>query len=111
MPVVLGKDYYSADVVPPGSFISVQDFPSVKALAKYLLNLDKNDTAYNEYFSWKKKFGSKKSFNPVACKACDALHDECLKPKVYYDMFKKFWNEDIDCKRREEILSRLIDKE
>ena len=44
MPVVLGKDYYSADVVPPGSFISVQDFPSVKALAKYLLYLDKNDT-------------------------------------------------------------------
>ena len=112
VPIVLAKDYYSADVVPPGSFISVQDFPSVKALAEYLLYLDKNDTAYNEYFSWKKKFASNGVFADfVACKVCDALHDECLKPKVYYDMLKTFWNEDIDCKKREEILSRLIDKE
>ena len=110
VPIVLAKDYYSADVVPPGSFISVQDFPSVKALAKYLLYLNKNDIAYNEYFSWKKKFASNGIYDSVACKVCDALHDECLKPKVYYDIFKTFWNEDIDCKKREEILSRLIDK-
>ena len=51
MPVVLSRDYYSADVVPPASCISVQDFPSLKAFAEYLLYLDKNDTAYNEYFS------------------------------------------------------------
>ena len=112
VPVVLAKDYYSADVVPPGSFISVQDFPSVKALAEYLLYLDKNDTAYNEYFSWKEKFADQQNeFNFSACKVCDAMHDECLKPKVYYDMFKKFWNEDVDCKKREQTLSRLIEKE
>ena len=110
VPVVLAKDYYRTDVVPPGSFISVQDFPSVKALAEYLLYLDKNDTAYNEYFSWKQKFVSKRNFNFPACDVCDALHNECLKPKVYYDMFKTFWNEDIDCKKREQTLSRLIGK-
>ena len=111
VPVVLAKDYYSADVVPPGSFISVQDFPSVKALAEYLLYLDKNDTAYNEYFSWKQKFASKSIDSFPACDVCDALHDECLKPKVYSDMFKTFWNEDVDCKKREQTLSRLIEKE
>ena len=111
VPVVLARDYYSADVVPPASFISVQDFPSVKALAGYLLYLDGNDTAYNEYFSWKQKFVSKRNFHFAACKVCDALHDGRLKPKVYYDMFKKFWNEDVDCKKREETLLRLIGKE
>ena len=97
MPVVLSRDYYSADVVPPASFISVQDFPSVKALAEYLLHLDKNDTAYNEYFSWRQKFVSRRNqFNFEACKVCNALHDGRLKPNVYCDMFKKFWNEDVD---------------
>eukprot|EP00727_Mastigamoeba_balamuthi_P010251 m51a1_g5849 hypothetical protein (766) ;mRNA; r:327797-331385 len=33
--------------------ISVHDFASPKELAKYLLYLDKNETAYNEYLSWK----------------------------------------------------------
>ena len=112
VPVVLARDYYSADVVPPASFISVQDFPSVKALAEYLLYLAKNDTAYNEYFSWRQKFVSNGNFHFKACKLCDALHDGRLKPKAYSDdMFKKFWNKDIDCKTREETLSRLIDKE
>ena len=111
VPVVLTKDYYSADVVPPGSFISVQDFTSVKALADYLVYLDKNDTAYNEHFSWKQKFVSKKINSFPACDVCDALHDECLKPTVYKDMFKTFWNEDVDCKKREQTLSRLIEKD
>ena len=45
VPVVLARDYYSADVVPPASFISVQDFPSVKALAGYLLYLHISKTS------------------------------------------------------------------
>ena len=112
VPVVLAKDYYSADAVPPDSFISVQDFPSVKALAEYLLYLDKNDHAYNQYFSWKEKFVAKRIFSGFpACDVCDALHNECLKPTAYYDMFKKFWNEDVDCRNREQTLSRLIENE
>ena len=113
VPVVLAKDYYSDDVVPPGSFISVQDFPSVKALAEYLLYLDKNDTAYNEYFSWKSKFAGQQKlrFRYAACDICEALHNECLAPKVYHNIFKTFWNEDIDCKGREETLSELLHKE
>ena len=111
MPVVLTKDYYSADVVPPGSFISVQDFPSVKAWAEYLVYLDKNGNAYNEYFTWKKTFAEQQSdFNFATCDVCDALHDECLKPTVYKDMFKTFWNEDVDCKKHEQKLSALIEK-
>ena len=111
VPVVLAKDYYSADVVPPGSFISVQDFPSVKALAEYLLYLDKNDTAYNEYFSWKQKFANQQKlrFRYAACDICEALHNQCLEPKVYHNIFQTFWNEDVDCKGREQKLSELLD--
>ena len=112
VPIVLAKDYYGPDVVPPGSFISVQDFPSVKALAEYLLYLDKNDTAYNEYFTWKQEFAyeQKLRFRYAACEICDALHNECLKPKVYHNIFKTFWNEEVDCTQREQALLKLIDR-
>ena len=96
MPVVLSRDCYSANVITPASFISLQDFPSVKALTEYLLHLDKNDTAYNEYFSWRQKFVSwGNQFNFKVCKVCNGLHDGRLKPSVYYDMFKTFWNDDV----------------
>ena len=102
VPVVLSRDCYSADVIPPASFIRVKDFPSVKALAEYLLHLDKNDTAYNEYFSRRQKFVSRRNqFNFKACKVCNGLHDGRLKPSVYYDMFKTFWNDDVDEKSAE----------
>ena len=107
VPIVLAKDIYSP-VAPPGSFISVQDFPSVKALAKYLLYLDKNDTAYNEYFHWRQKFGSHKKHMPqFACDICEALHDNCLQPKVYHDM-TTFWNRSADCEEKELSLLKLI---
>ncbi|KAA0197302.1 hypothetical protein HAZT_HAZT006526 [Hyalella azteca] len=49
LPVVYGLGAYE-ETAPPHSFINVFDFPSVRHLADYLIYLDKNDTAYNEYF-------------------------------------------------------------
>ena len=49
VPVVYGLGNYSA-VAPPHSYIDALSFPSVNALADYLLYLHHNDTAYNEYF-------------------------------------------------------------
>ena len=113
VPITLTRDFYTPDIVPPGSFISVQDFPSVKALAEYLLYLDKNDTAYNEYFTWKKEFVDERTWRltHTACDICDALHDECVKPKFYKDIFKTFWNVDVDCKEKERKLLQLIHRE
>ena len=49
VPVVYGLGSYDT-ILPPKSYINALDFKSVRALGKYLLYLDKNDTAYNEYF-------------------------------------------------------------
>lgn len=53
VPVVWGarKEDYEA-VLPPGSFIYASDY-TAEALVEYLLYLDKNDTAYREYFNWR----------------------------------------------------------
>lgn len=55
LPIVMGaplKDYEL--VAPYKSFIHVDQFPEgPEALARYLHQLDRNDTLYNEYFQWK----------------------------------------------------------
>ena len=51
VPVVYGAGPYDT-IAPPKSYINVFDFKNVHELAEYLLYLDKNDTAYNEYFRW-----------------------------------------------------------
>ena len=55
VPVVWGSkksDYLK--VIPEGSAIFVEDFSSVEDLADYIDYLDRNETAYLEYFEWRK---------------------------------------------------------
>ena len=75
VPVVRGGGDYKA-ALPPGSYINVEDFSSVKALADYLLMLSKNDVMYRQYFEWKKHFevvsGNYKAY--VHCQVCAFLN-------------------------------------
>ncbi|CAK8687512.1 unnamed protein product [Clavelina lepadiformis] len=53
VPVVWGPSKKDVEkLAPTGSFIHTDDFKSPADLAKYLLYLDSNDTAYREYFKW-----------------------------------------------------------
>lgn len=55
VPVYLGAP--NVEDFAPGDhcFINTADFESPKALANYLLELDKDEAAYEAYFAWKKK--------------------------------------------------------
>ncbi len=57
--------------VPRSGFIDVRDFNTVKDLADYLKYLDRNSTAYNSYFNWKRfvQFDSPIEFGPI-CDMC-----------------------------------------
>ena len=53
VPVVWGPSKKDVTrLTPTKSFIHSEDFDSPASLASYLLYLDKNDTAYREYFNW-----------------------------------------------------------
>lgn len=52
VPIVLSAPDV-AHHLPPGSFIDVMDFPSVAALVKHLEALDRDDTAYAAYHTWR----------------------------------------------------------
>ena len=53
VPVVWGPSKEDVTrLAPTKSFIHAEDFESPSKLATYLLYLNKNDTAYREYFQW-----------------------------------------------------------
>ncbi|XP_047739532.1 alpha-(1,3)-fucosyltransferase C [Hyalella azteca] len=79
VPVVYGLGYERTQI-PKGAYIDVMDFASVQDLASYLLYLDSNDTAYNEYFRWKeegyKVFEDQNEvYKKTFCDVCERLHE------------------------------------
>ncbi|XP_012563479.3 glycoprotein 3-alpha-L-fucosyltransferase A [Hydra vulgaris] len=85
VPIVMGahpNEY--KNIAPPHSYIHVDDFPSVKDLAKYLIFLDQNDLYYNQYFLWK----NTGSFidTKFTCRLCAMAHLATLFPMWYSDL-------------------------
>ena len=71
----------------PGSYINVMDFKTVKQLAEYLQYLDKNNTAYNEYFKWRKMYKVSGWPDRLFCHICGMFDpDNPPKTKVYDDL-------------------------
>jgi len=81
VPVVLGKGNYSK-IAPAKSYIDAQDFETPQKLAEYLEYLDKNETAYAEYFEWKKYFKMTYS-DSLFCQLCKFLNDDKMPVKIY----------------------------
>ena len=108
IPVVMGGASYEDErLAIPGSFINVVDFESVEALAKYLVYLNANDTAYNEYFWWKKEFKVVWSLDSWPCMVCKALNNDSLPAKVY-DNLGDFWGVAKNCGRNVDKIRKLI---
>jgi len=60
--VVLGKRNYKFAGVPKNALIFADDFCSASDLAEYLLYLNKNDTAYSQYYTWRRLYQVFKTF-------------------------------------------------
>ena len=111
VPIVMGAGPYDdPKVAIPGSYINVEDFPTVKALADYLNYLDKNDTAYNEYFTWKNKYKPNDDvgwpFPDIwVCDICKKLLTE--NAVSTYDRLSDFWSQN-DCKGKEKTILKVV---
>lgn len=99
IPIVLDIHGHLAKVAPPHSYINAAQFSTMRQLADYLVELDGNDTLYNEYFWWKPHFqvrDSGQDINMGMCRLCAALHDETLPPKVYHNL-TDWWEQQSTC--------------
>ena len=78
IPIVLGgANYKDPRLAIPGSFINVFDFKNPKQLIEYIQKVDSNDTLFNSYFAWKKKY----MFSSEAFECHPAIYDICSKIK------------------------------
>ena len=107
VPVVMGGANYDSRVAIPGSFINVVDFTSIKELAHYLLYLNRNDTAYSQFFQWKMHF--KRVLPPWICQVCAALSNNTIADtnKVYQN-FHEFWDTRHTCGNNEHKIHEML---
>ena len=101
IPIVLGGANYTKLAIP-GSYINVLDFKSVKDLADYLHYLDKNSTAYNEYFKWRQIYRTVSlSF---FCTFCETISlNTSFKPTGNTDL-TDFWFTKGKCSQKDQIV-------
>ena len=108
VPIVLGSAEYEK-YLPAHSYISIRDFSSPRELAKYLDILDRNDTLYNEYFHWKKKYTCHNtppglSLECLVCRhANEHINDIEIAPSI-----AEFWSYD-QCMSTKEFYKGVAD--
>lgn len=101
--VMGGADYEK--LAPPHSYVNVLDYPSPRALASYLLELDQDKEKYLSYFWWQDFYhvrpnavelqGRIDNYAQAMCRLCEKLHTDHA-PKLYKDM-RSWWTAQSGC--------------
>ncbi|ESO95723.1 hypothetical protein LOTGIDRAFT_95386, partial [Lottia gigantea] len=83
LPVVYGGGNYK-EIAPPHSYIDIRDFNNAQEVADYLSYLERNNTAYNKYFKWRKEY--KVTMGNDWCKLCQTVNVKRIPNQVYTDL-------------------------
>ncbi|XP_069821591.1 4-galactosyl-N-acetylglucosaminide 3-alpha-L-fucosyltransferase FUT6-like [Dendropsophus ebraccatus] len=78
VPIVMGPTRQNYErFIPKDSFIHVEDFSSAKELAEYILKLDKDEKAYQQYFTWRSRLHpiGRTNWQTHYCRVCKALKE------------------------------------
>ena len=94
IPVVMGAIDKDSSIIK-GSYIDIADFKTIEKLAKYLHYLNRNSTAYNEYFKWRYQYEVVSKIDSM-CEVCKAAHHIKQREKVY-DNIDGFWSKEQNC--------------
>lgn len=110
----LSREYEMA--LPPHSVIFAESFPDVPALARHIEYLTANETAYAEYFWWKRHYapvilgamgksktaGLPERFNPFCnfCKMLNGVTEDVMPvdSSPRYANFLRFWTNQAGCR-------------
>ena len=112
LPIALGAplDHYNT-LLPPGSFLHVDNFTSPRELARHLRKLDGNRTLYNSYFAWRVHYELKPQrlqhdrdiLQRVWCELCERLWKDPPLQDKYYNI-SEFWSADKQCSTTEGVV-------
>lgn len=103
VPIIMGASLEDCQrLLPPGSYLHVDNFHSAKALVTYLRYLDDNNEYYLKYHEWRDSYtvlnehGYFGSASKHYCRVCQALNYNSNTTKVYKKLHD-FWNMERDC--------------
>ncbi|XP_069107170.1 alpha-(1,3)-fucosyltransferase 7-like [Argopecten irradians] len=86
IPVVRGFKEQASIFLPPGSYVSTDDFTSHSELSKFIENISSNETLFTSYFRWK-QFYESYSYEPNPfCVLCRKLHHSDSYRRLYNDI-------------------------
>uniref|UniRef100_A0A1I7YXP2 Fucosyltransferase n=1 Tax=Steinernema glaseri TaxID=37863 RepID=A0A1I7YXP2_9BILA len=92
VPIVMRRRIYE-NIIPPGSFIAMDDYSSPEAMGQHLNYLTKNRTAYMEYFKWRNdgwkvvySAEGREGWHMGPCRLCEKLYEKDLERKTYPDV-------------------------
>lgn len=96
IPVVLGWARYD-HYIPSSGYIDVRNFTSPKQLAEYIDYLDKNTTAYLEYFQWR-QYALHIKLPKYMCELCLKLFlDDRDHQQQALEHIDQYWNKNSQC--------------
>ncbi|KAF2883558.1 hypothetical protein ILUMI_22622 [Ignelater luminosus] len=84
-------------VLPPHSYIHVNDYVNPRDLADYIFHLNNTPSELIKYFEWRNHFKAVNEHpyfqnrSPHYCRICEALNYNSKKKKVY-DNLKRYWS-------------------
>lgn len=103
VPVIMGAPLEDCQrLLPPGSYLHVDNFRNAKALAEYLRHLGSDNERYLKYHEWRVNYimfnehGYFGSASKHYCRICEALNYNSNATKVYHQLYD-FWNKERDC--------------
>ena len=96
VPVVLGWAHYEA-YMPSSGYIDVREYASPRELAAYIDYLDRNTSAYLEYFHWR-QYALPIKLPKYICELCLKLFlDDRNHREQTLEHIDQYWNRDRQC--------------
>lgn len=96
VPVVLGATRRNYErFLPPEAFIHVDDFPSVRALARYLLMLRRNPNRLRHHLDWREGYSAVQPtfWAHHYCTACRAVRKSKGTTQMVHNLEEWFWSD------------------
>ena len=97
VPIIMSGVDNLQNILPPKSYIDVNDFSSAKKLAEYLLRLDRNDDLYNEYFAWRSSYRC--ILNWIPCSFCESFHGVYGRQNTLFTDTRAIFGKEENCEK------------
>ena len=104
LPIVMGSTIENYNkLLPPDSFLHVDNFTNVRHLVEHIQFLDSNDNAYERYHYWRKRYeivpllpDTPNNVNLWVCDLCKKINDPS---KPAYESISSVWNSKNMCQK------------